>query len=245
MPERQRLDLLLVARGLSESRERAQRAILAGEVRVGEALARKASELVPVDVELRIEPRGARFASRGGEKLDGALARFALAVRGRDCLDVGASTGGFTDCLLQRGAARVVALDVGYGQLDWRLRNDPRVSVIERTNVRAFTADRLPWPVDLATVDVSFISLAKVLPTLARLLPPEGDVVALIKPQFEVGKGEVGKGGVVRDPELHERVIERVRGEASTLGFVERGLVESPLLGPKGNREFFVWWGKV
>ena len=233
---------MLVERGLVTSREQAQRVILAGEVRVGERLARKASESVPRDAELRLEPRAERFASRGGEKLDGALAALGIAVEGLVCLDVGASTGGFTDCLLKRGAVRVHALDVGYGQLDWRLRQDPRVEVIERTNVRHIAPEQLPAPVDLATVDVSFISLELVLPKLAELVRRGGEIVALVKPQFEVGKGEVGKGGVVRDPEAHRAAVERVRRAASALAFVEQGFVESPLRGPKGNREFFLWW---
>ena len=242
MRDKERVDRLLVERGLAESREQAQRAILAGEVRVGDRLAKKASETVARDADLRIEPRTPRFASRGGEKLEGALAAFGLKVAGKVCLDVGASTGGFTDCLLGRGAVRVHALDVGYGQLDWRLRKDPRVDVIERTNIRSFERDRLPARVDLATVDVSFISLEIVLPRLAELVRSGGEVVALVKPQFEVGKGEVGKGGVVRDAEGHRAAVERVRRAAASLGFVERGFVESPLRGPKGNREFFLWW---
>ena len=242
MAGKERLDRLLVARGLAPSRERAQRAILAGEVRIGDRRAEKASESVPIDAELRIEPRATRFASRGGEKLEGALAAFGLDVAGTVCLDVGASTGGFTDCLLGRGARRVVALDVGYGQLDWRLRTDPRVEVLERTNVRGVARERFAEAIDLATIDVSFISLSLVLPKVAELVRPGADVIALVKPQFEVGKGEVGKGGVVRDPELHRAVVERVRADAARLGFEECGFVESPLLGPKGNREFFLWW---
>jgi 23S rRNA (cytidine1920-2'-O)/16S rRNA (cytidine1409-2'-O)-methyltransferase len=242
MGDKERLDRLLLERGLVESREQAQRAILAGEVRVGDRLARKPSESVARDAELRLQPRTPRFASRGGEKLDGALTGFGTEVDGRVCLDVGASTGGFTDCLLSRGAVRVHALDVGYGQLDWRLRQDPRVDVIERTNIRSFPVERLPARVDLATVDVSFISLELVLPRLAELVRSGGEIIALVKPQFEVGKGEVGKGGVVRDPEGHRAAVQRVRGVAAALGFVERGFVESPLRGPKGNREFFLWW---
>jgi 23S rRNA (cytidine1920-2'-O)/16S rRNA (cytidine1409-2'-O)-methyltransferase len=241
---KRRLDLLLVARGLAASREEAQRMILAGEVRVGDRAARKASETVVEDVELRAERRAERFVSRGGEKLEGALASFGVDVAGGVAIDVGASTGGFTDCLLRRGAARVYAVDVGYGQLDWRLRLDPRVVVIERTNVRRLPAERIPEPVDLATIDVSFISLRLVLPKVAEVVRPGGAVVALVKPQFEVGKGKVGKGGVVRDPRLHAEAVDAARAAARTLGFEERGFVESPLRGPAGNREFFLYWSK-
>jgi 23S rRNA (cytidine1920-2'-O)/16S rRNA (cytidine1409-2'-O)-methyltransferase len=236
-----RLDVLLLERGLAKSREEAQRLILAGEVRVGDRLARKASEPVAADAPIEIGARP-RFVSRGGDKLEGALAAFGLDVAGRVALDVGASTGGFTDCLLARGAARVYAVDVGYGQLDWRLRRDPRVVVIERRNVRELPASAISEAIDLAVADVSFISLRLVLPKIAEIVRPGADVVALVKPQFEVGKGKVGKGGVVRDPALHREAIESVRDAARALGFAERGSVESPLTGPKGNREFFLWW---
>jgi 23S rRNA (cytidine1920-2'-O)/16S rRNA (cytidine1409-2'-O)-methyltransferase len=239
--EKSRLDLLLVARGLAKSREEAQRLILAGDVRVGEHTARKASEQVSSDADV-VVGRRARFVSRGGEKLDGALDAFAIDVAGRTALDVGASTGGFTDCLLSRGAARVHAVDVGYGQLDWRLRQDPRVVVIERTNVRELDPSQVADSVAIAVADVSFISLRLVLPKIAEIVAPGADVVALVKPQFEVGKGKVGKGGVVRDPELHEEAVATVRRAGEDLGLVSRGSVESPLRGPKGNREFFLWW---
>jgi 23S rRNA (cytidine1920-2'-O)/16S rRNA (cytidine1409-2'-O)-methyltransferase len=231
----------LVARGLARSREEAQRLVLAGEVRIGDRPARKPSESVPEDAALTVGERP-RFASRGGEKLDGALAALRIAVEGTVALDVGASTGGFTDCLLSRGARRVYAVDVGYGQLDWRLRSDPRVVAIERQNVRTLPPSAIPEAVDIAVVDVSFISLRLVLPKLPPLLSRDAAVVALVKPQFEVGKGRVGKGGVVREPGLHEEAIETVRGAARALGFAERGSVESPLRGPKGNREFFLYW---
>lgn len=237
-----RLDVHLVSLGLAASREEAQRRVLAGEVRVGDRVAAKPSEVVPPGASVRVAPRGQEFVSRGGRKLDGALEAFALDVSGMTALDVGASTGGFTDCLLRRGARRVFALDVGYGQLAWGLRRDPRVVVIERQNVRELSRDLVPEPVDLATIDVSFISLRLVLPKVVDVVRPGGMVIALVKPQFEVGKGKVGKGGVVRDPRLHAEVIESVRATASGLALVEGGFVESPLTGPKGNREFFLYW---
>ncbi len=241
MPGR-RLDSVLVELGLARSREEAQRLILAGEVRVGDRVAAKPAEGVSEDALVRVERRRQRFASRGGEKLAGALDLLALDVRGLTALDVGASTGGFTDCLLSRGARRVYAVDVGYGQLDWRLRQDPRVVVIERQNIRRLEPAAIPEPLDLGVVDVSFISLRLVLPRLVPLLRPSARVIALVKPQFEVGKGRVGKGGVVRDPALHVESVEAVRAAAGGLGWVELGFVDSPLLGPKGNREFFLAW---
>jgi 23S rRNA (cytidine1920-2'-O)/16S rRNA (cytidine1409-2'-O)-methyltransferase len=236
-----RLDVLLVARGLVSSREEAQRMILAGDVRVGDRPAAKPSENVPPDAALTVGKRR-RFVSRGGEKLDGALRALGIEVSGRVALDVGASTGGFTDCLLQHGARRVYAVDVGYGQLDWRIRQDPRVVVIERQNVRALSPSSMPEPVELAVVDVSFISLRLVLPKVRELASPAATVIALVKPQFEVGRGKVGKGGVVRDAALHRAAIDAVRQAAHALGFVEHGFVESPLRGPSGNREFFLYW---
>jgi 23S rRNA (cytidine1920-2'-O)/16S rRNA (cytidine1409-2'-O)-methyltransferase len=241
LPGKIRVDLLLVSRGLAKSREEAQRLILAGEVRVGEGTARKPSDAVAPDATVAIGERP-RFASRGGEKLDAALDAFALEVTGRVALDVGASTGGFTDCLLSRGARRVYAVDVGYGQLDWRLRRHPSVVVIERQNIRDLPPETIPEPLDLVVVDVSFISLRLVLPVVRRLLGRAASVVGLVKPQFEVGKGRVGKGGVVRDPALHRQAVDGVREAARGLGLVERGFVESALRGPKGNREFFLHW---
>jgi 23S rRNA (cytidine1920-2'-O)/16S rRNA (cytidine1409-2'-O)-methyltransferase len=239
-----RLDQEIVARGLAPSREQAQRLVLAGEVWIGERRAAKSSEPVAPETPIRLVPRGPRFASRGGEKLEGALAAFALDVAGMAAVDVGASTGGFTDCLLGRGARRVYAVDVGYGQLAWRLRADARVVVIERQNVRDLDPARVPEAIDLATVDVSFISLRLVLPKLVSLVRPDGVIVALVKPQFEVGKGRVGKGGVVRDPALHAQAVDSVRASAAEIGLVELGFVESTLTGPKGNREFFLYWRK-
>lgn len=237
--KKERLDQLLVRRELAESRAQAQRLIRAGEVRVAGQVVDKPGTLMPLDAPISLAERP-RFVGRGGEKLDAALSRFALDVAGLVVADVGASTGGFTDCLLQRGARRVYAIDVGYGQLDWGLRNDPRVVVMERTNARHL--DRLPEPVDLTTIDVSFISLGLILPRVVGWLGVGGQVVALIKPQFEAGRHEVGRGGVVRDPVVHRRVLERVVETAEGLGFGLQGLTASPLLGPAGNREFLGWW---
>lgn len=236
---KERLDRLLVERGLAKSRAQAQRLIMAGRVRIGTEVVDKPGRRVPVGAPVEVVARP-RFVSRGGEKLEAALDRFGLDVRGWVAADVGASTGGFTDCLLQRGAARVYAIDVGYGQLAWRLRNDPRVIVMERTNARYL--ERLPEPVDLVTVDVSFISLRLILPRAVGWLRPEGQVIALIKPQFEAGRREVRKGGIVRDPVVHRAVLERVLTNAADLGLGLQGLMPSPLLGPAGNVEFLAWW---
>ena len=225
------------------SRSAAAGAVRAGEVRLGEdgPVALRPSQLVDPEADLRLA-QGPRFASRGGIKLDNALAALAIDVSGRDCLDVGASTGGFTDCLLQRGAARVVALDVAYGQIDLRMREDPRVTVIERLNARALTPDDLPFAPDLAAVDVSFISLAKVLPAVARCLQPGGELLAMVKPQFELGRERVRKG-VVRDAADRREAILAVADVAQSLGLPVRGFASSGLPGPKGNRETFVWCG--
>jgi 23S rRNA (cytidine1920-2'-O)/16S rRNA (cytidine1409-2'-O)-methyltransferase len=239
-----RLDQEIVARGLAPSREQAQRLVLAGEVWVGERRAAKSSEPVAPETPIRVLPRAPRFASRGGEKLEGALTAFGIDVAGAVAIDVGASTGGFTDCLLRRGTHRVYAVDVGYGQLAWALRADARVIVIERQNVRDLGPARVPEAIDVATVDVSFISLRLVLPKLVSFVRPDGAIVALVKPQFEVGRGRVGKGGVVRDPALHAQAVDSVRATAAEIGLVEHGFVESPLVGPKGNREFFLYWRK-
>jgi 23S rRNA (cytidine1920-2'-O)/16S rRNA (cytidine1409-2'-O)-methyltransferase len=234
-----RLDQLLVARGLAESRERARRLIMAGQVRVAGQLVDRPASPVAEDAPLEVLAPPP-YVSRGGEKLAAALARFRLGVRGCVCADLGASTGGFTDCLLQGGAARVYAVDVGYGVLDARLRGDPRVVVLERTNARYLTS--LPEPIDLVTADVAFISLSLVLAPALQLLRPEGRIVALIKPQFEAGRGQVGKGGVVRDPAIHRAVLERVLAWAQEHGLQLLGLMLSPLRGPAGNREFLAAW---
>ena len=240
MSARERLDKLLVDRGLTTSRERARALILAGQVVVGEHAVDKAGTRVEVDAAIRLKGDDLPFVSRGGVKLAHALDAFAIAVAGRIAIDVGASTGGFTDCLLQRGAARVYAVDVGYGQLAWKLRDDPRVVCLERTNIRLLTPAALGASPDLAVIDASFISLDKVLPPTLALLSLPAEVVALIKPQFEVGKGQVGKGGVVRDPDQHAAVVERVSSEARALGCAVLGVTASPLLGQKGNREFLI-----
>ena len=234
---KERLDALLVQRGLAESRTQAQRMIEAGEVRVAGQVVDKPGTKIEADAEIVVEAR-AQFASRGGLKLDAALDAFAVEVAERVALDVGASTGGFTDVLLQRGAARVYAVDVGYGQLAWTLRQDPRVVVMDRVNIRYL--ESLPEPIDVTVIYVSFISLRLVLPVVARLSRPGGDVVALIKPQFEVGKGQVGKGGVVRDPALHRSVLDGTLTWAAATGFAPRGLIRSPIVGPAGNVEFLV-----
>jgi 23S rRNA (cytidine1920-2'-O)/16S rRNA (cytidine1409-2'-O)-methyltransferase len=238
-----RIDAVLADRGLFPSRSAAAGAVRAGEVRVGEdgPVALRPSQLVDPDADFRLE-QAPRFVSRGGIKLDNAISDLGLDVSGRDCLDVGASTGGFTDCLLQRGAAHVVALDVAYGQIDLRMREDPRVTVIERLNARAVSAQDLPIRPDLATVDVSFISLAKVLPAVAACLKPGGEVLAMVKPQFELGRARVRKG-VVRDAaDRHEAVL-AVASAAAELGLPVRGFASSGLPGPKGNRETFAWCG--
>ncbi len=235
---RVRLDQALVAKGLVPSRQRAQAMVRAGLVRVAGEVAERPDQLVNAEVSIDLE--GVKeYVSRGGDKLEAALEAFALEPSGRVCLDVGASTGGFTDVLLQRGASRVIAVDVGYGQLDFRLRQDPRVIVLERVNIRHL--DRLPVPADLAVIDVSFISLRLVLPRVRELLSPPGDVVALVKPQFEVGKGAVGKGGIVRDPDQHRQVLTELRHFAEANGYTVAGEIPSPVLGAKGNREFFLY----
>jgi 23S rRNA (cytidine1920-2'-O)/16S rRNA (cytidine1409-2'-O)-methyltransferase len=240
---KERIDAVLAERGLFPSRSAAAGAVRAGEVRVGEdgPIALRPSQLVDRGADFRVE-RGPHFVSRGGIKLDNALEALGIDVSGRDCLDTGASTGGFTDCLLQRGAARVAALDVAYGQIALRMREDPRVTVLERLNARALTPSDLPFRPDLAAVDVSFISLAKVLPAVASCLSPGGEVLAMVKPQFELGRERVRKG-VVRDPADRQEAILGVAVVAAELGLVVRGFASSGLPGPKGNRETFVWCG--
>jgi 23S rRNA (cytidine1920-2'-O)/16S rRNA (cytidine1409-2'-O)-methyltransferase len=236
-----RLDRLLVERGLVPSRERAQRLIMAGDVLVDDHVVSKAGTDVAEDAVVRLRAAASAYASRGGEKLAGALDMFGLDLTDRIVVDVGASTGGFTDVCLRRGARRVIAVDVGYGQLAWSLRQDPRVTVLDRTNARSLEAAMMPAPPDVAVVDVSFISLTIVLPAVVRVLAPAGQIVALVKPQFEVGKGEVGKGGVVRDPAKRAAAVSSVRDAMARLGCAIRGEAESVLSGPKGNREVFLW----
>jgi len=233
-----RIDTLLTARGLAESRGKALRLIMAGEVTVDQRRVDKPGTRVPVDAEIALLKKPP-FVSRGGLKLEAALNGFELDVQGIVVLDVGASTGGFTDCLLQRGASRVYALDVGYGQLAWKLRQDPRVVVVDRTNIRY--VESLPEPVGLAVIDASFISLELVLPAVIRLLKPHAQVVALVKPQFEAGRKQVGKGGVVWDTAIHREVLLRVCRLAREHDLVIMGMMPSPLRGPAGNVEFLVW----
>ncbi len=240
IPKKQRLDLLLVARGLAKDQEQARRLIMAGEVLVNHTVHDKAGERLPVDADLRVR-NPLPYVSRGGLKLAAALDEFQIDVAGLLAVDVGASTGGFTDCLLQRGAARVYAIDVGYGDLAWKLRTDPRVVPIERTNIRylAHLSDNVL--ADLAVIDASFISLALVLPATLRLLTAHAQIIALIKPQFEAGKDDVGKGGVVRDQLIHRQVLQDVVTMAKQLMLVVAGLTVSPAPGPAGNIEFLVW----
>lgn len=242
--KKERLDKLLVDQGLAQSRERARSLILAGKVVVGEHRVDKAGTRFDPGVELRIKGEDIPYVSRGGLKLEKALQHFPVDPSGRVAIDVGASTGGFTDCLLQQGAIRVFAVDVGYGQLAWKLREDQRVVNLERCNIRNLTPDQLDTQPTLAVIDASFISLSKVLPPTLSLLADEAEVLALIKPQFEVGRGMVGKGGVVRDADLQQQVVEEIKELAITLGCKVGGVTESPLLGPKGNREFLIYLKK-
>jgi 23S rRNA (cytidine1920-2'-O)/16S rRNA (cytidine1409-2'-O)-methyltransferase len=235
---KQRLDLLVVERGLTESREKAQALILAGQVLVNGQKAGKAGANVETGatIELLAQPR---YVGRGGLKLEAALDGFGISAAGKICLDVGSSTGGFTDCLLQHGAARVYAIDVGTGQLDWRLRNDPRVIVQEQVNARYLTGEQVPEPVALAVCDVSFISITMILPALPALLAPSAEMVILVKPQFELDRDQVGKGGIIRDPRLHQQACLRVESAVKRLGF-QTQIIPSPILGAEGNREFLL-----
>jgi 23S rRNA (cytidine1920-2'-O)/16S rRNA (cytidine1409-2'-O)-methyltransferase len=252
--KKERLDFLLVARGFFDSREKAKRAVMAGAVRVDNRASVKPGALVDTDCVIIVLARQ-KYVSRGGDKLEAALRTFDVSAGRKRCLDIGASTGGFTDCLLQNGASAVITVDVGYGQLDQRLRNDHRVTVLDRVNARYLTRDQLPFVPELVTVDVSFISLAKVLPAVYRLMAADaplptssvsphqrvaGEVVALVKPQFEAGRRFVKRGGVVKDPRIHALVLTTVCEEAQKIGFAVKGMIASPLLGPAGNREFFV-----
>lgn len=233
-----RLDQLLVERGLSESREKARRAIMAGEVRVGDAVVDKAGTRVKADALLTLAAPP-RFVGRGGQKLEAALDHFALDPGGRICLDIGASTGGFTDCLLQRGAAKVYAIDVGHSQLDWKIRSDPRVVVREKINARFLSRADVAEAIEICVIDVSFISLTLILPPAFELLSPHGVIVALIKPQFELRKTDVGKGGIIRDETLRQQAVERVREFVEVqLAKKWRGVIEASILGAKGNQEF-------
>lgn len=238
MTARQRLDRLLMDRGLADSREKAQALIMAGEVLVDDRPAHKPGETVATSSQIRVLARP-RFVGRGGLKLQAALEHFKIDPTGLVCMDVGASTGGFTDCLLQNGAVRVHAVDVGHGQFDWKLRNDPRVVVYEGLNARHLTFDQIGEAVDLAVCDVSFISATLILPAIVPILKPEGQMIVLVKPQFEAGKEQVGKGGIVRDPAVQQACIDRVAAAVVTLGF-NCATVDSPILGAEGNREILL-----
>ncbi len=236
-----RLDLLLVQRGLVESREKAKRMIMAGLVEANNHISDKPGHLIPVSSEISLKKPSLPYVSRGGLKLEAALDRFLVEVKGKILLDVGASTGGFTDCLLQRGAEKVVAVDVGYGQLHWKIRQDPRVVVFEKTNIRYLGPEQIKEPINGAVIDVSFISLKLVIPPVSHLLLDDAFIVALIKPQFEVEKGQVGKGGVVRDPSMREEVVANLSKFFEEAGWHSKGCTPSPILGPKGNQEFFIY----
>ena len=240
MKIKQRLDKLMVERGLVTSSEKAQALIMAGQVVVGDHTVDKSGQQVAIDAEVRIKGSVLPYVSRGGLKLRKALDQFAVDVTGVVAIDVGSSTGGFTDCLLQAGAQKVFAVDVGYGQLAWKLQQDQRVISLEKTNIRHLLPEQLNEVPDLAVIDASFIPLAKVLPATLTLVKPGGRIIALIKPQFEVAKGDVGKGGIVRDPAAHEKVVEAVRKTAGEMGLVVGGLCESPITGADGNREFLI-----
>ena len=235
---KKRLDVLLVERGLATSREKAKAMIMAGEVLVDNEREDKAGSMFPEEVEIVLKGKPLPYVSRGGLKLEKAMKNFDLTLDGKVCMDVGASTGGFTDCMLQNGAVKVYSVDVGHGQLDWKLRNDPRVVCMERTNIRYVTPEDLGEPLDLSVVDVSFISLKIVLPAIQKLLKPTGQVLCLIKPQFEAGKENVGKKGVVRDPAVHAQVLRDFTALVASLNFTIRNLTFSPVKGPEGNIEF-------
>jgi 23S rRNA (cytidine1920-2'-O)/16S rRNA (cytidine1409-2'-O)-methyltransferase len=239
--KRERIDKLIVDRGLAHSRTKAQALVMAGVVLVDEQLVNKSSESFAPDARIRLKGDGdaaSRYVSRGGLKLEAALREFRLDVNELTCLDVGSSTGGFTDCLLQHGARRVVAVDVGHNQFEWRLRNDPRIELREGVNARYLKSEDFQTKFDLITIDVAFISATKILPAVVPLLVEQGKIITLIKPQFEVGKGEVGKGGIVKDPAQHQRVVAEVNSAAERLGLLLIGVIESPIHGADGNAEF-------
>jgi 23S rRNA (cytidine1920-2'-O)/16S rRNA (cytidine1409-2'-O)-methyltransferase len=238
MPKKLRLDQLLVGKGLFPSREQARRAVMAGDVKVGTRIAMKPSELLEAEAPISIKPLR-KYVGRGALKLESALDYFKIDVRGKTALDIGASTGGFTDCMLQRGAEKVYAVDVGHGQLDWKLRNDPRVIVLEKVNARSLLREHIPELVDLSVIDVSFISLTLILPNAFDLTTPSGVILALIKPQFELQRPDVGKGGIVRDPELHRKARERIATFVANSGHMVTGIVPSAIKGTDGNQEFF------
>ena len=238
MPKRLRLDQLLFGRGLFPSREQARRAILAGEVSVATRVADKPSELLDEQTAVAVKP-ARKYVGRGALKLESALDHFDVDVRGKTALDIGASTGGFTDCMLQRGTEKIYAVDVGYGQLDWKLRNDLRVIVLEKTNARFLTRDQVQELVDICAIDVSFISLTLILPNAFDLLKPDGVILALIKPQFELQRSDVGKGGIVRDPRLHQKAQDKIVAFVNDLGHIVAGIAPAAIKGADGNQEFF------
>lgn len=244
MVTKERLDKLLVDRGIAQSRERARAVIMAGKVAVDGKTVDKPGAQIDMEARLEVQEADSRYVSRGGEKMEGALKTFAVNPKGMVVMDVGASTGGFTDCILQKGAEKVYAVDVGYGQLAWGLRKDPRVVSLERRNIRYLRREEVKEELDLIVIDTSFISVEKFLPHLVGFLKKGGAILGLIKPQFEVGREEVGKGGVVRDKALHKKVIDRVSQFSRGLGLKILGVTESPLLGPKGNKEFFIYLRK-
>lgn len=236
-----RLDKLLLEKGLASSRERAQALIMEGKVVVNSMPATKAGSMFGPDINIELKGADMPYVSRGGLKLEAALNHFGVALEGKIALDAGASTGGFTDCMLQRGAEKVYCVDVGYGQLAWKLRQDPRVVLIERTNIRYIENDKLPEPIDIAVIDVSFISLTLVVPKTLEFLKDSGEIIALIKPQFEVGKGEVDKGGIVRDELKRQSAVEKIRMHFESLGLQNIGIIQSPILGQKGNAEYLIY----
>jgi 23S rRNA (cytidine1920-2'-O)/16S rRNA (cytidine1409-2'-O)-methyltransferase len=238
MPKKSRLDQLLVGHGVFPSREQARRAILAGQVKVGTRIAAKPSELLDAGAAISVKPTR-KYVGRGALKLESALNHFQIDVQGKTVLDIGASTGGFTDCMLQRGAEKVYAVDVGYGQLDWKLRNDPRVTVLEQINARFLTRDQIQELVDICVIDVSFISLTLILANAFRLLKPAGLILALIKPQFELKRSDVGKGGIIRDPHLHQKAQDKIVAFVNYLGHVVTGIAPAAIKGADGNQEFF------
>jgi 23S rRNA (cytidine1920-2'-O)/16S rRNA (cytidine1409-2'-O)-methyltransferase len=237
---KKRLDILVLERNLADSRHQSQALILSGKILVDREAVNKPGTLIPDNADISLKGENLPFVSRGGVKLDFALREFKISVKDLICLDVGASTGGFTDCLLQRGASKIFAVDVGYGQFAWTLRNDPRVLVLERTNIRYLAESALPCPVDFACIDVSFISLKIVIPAVLKFMKNPSRLIALIKPQFEVGKGKVGKGGIVKDPVLQQEVLDQLSIFFKSLGLTREGIIPSPVLGAKGNKEFLV-----
>ena len=239
MKKKARIDQTLVERGFFESRERAQRAIMAGEVRVGEHVVQKPAEMIEIDATISVA-KSPQFVGRGALKLSGALDYFKLDVRDKTALDIGASTGGFTDCLLQRGASKAYAVDVGRGQLAWKIRNDPRVMVLEKINARFLSREEIPQPIDVCVIDVSFISLTLILPRAFELITPDGVILALIKPQFELQRKDVGRGGIVREPDLHQKAQQKIVNFVEESDYRVAGLVPSAITGTDGNQEFFI-----